>query len=239
MGKMDKKWNWSKIIGILLFLTLVGSIVYVTVMIFTAPSVVPEDEPYTKVKSDYYLSLVQCMLGLVVMFLPSFFQRKFSIEVPNYMRSMYFIFLYCAIYLGEVRDFFYVVPHWDIYLHTFSGAMLGALGFSLVSILNEEKTVPMQLSPGFVAFFAFCFALACGAVWEIYEFVMDGALGMNMQKFATEQGVQFVGHEAIRDTMEDLMVDAGGALIVCIAGLLFLRSKRRKKRERGLPENKV
>ena len=126
MGKMDKKWNWSKIIGILLFLTLVGSIVYVTVMIFTAPSVVPEDEPYTKVKSDYYLSLVQCMLGLVVMFLPSFFQRKFSIEVPNYMRSMYFIFLYCAIYLGEVRDFFYVVPHWDIYLHTFSGAMLGA-----------------------------------------------------------------------------------------------------------------
>ena len=68
---------------------------------------------------------------------------------------------------------------------------------------------------------------------------MDGALCMNMQKYATEQGVQLIGQEAIRDTMEDLMVDAGGALIVCIAGLLFLRSKRRKKRERGLPENKV
>lgn len=80
------------------------------------------------------------------------FQKKLSIEVPNYMRCMYFVFLYCAIYLGEVRDFFYLVPNWDIYLHTFSGAMLGALGFSLVSILNEEKSVPMQLSPGFVAF---------------------------------------------------------------------------------------
>ena len=113
--------------------------------------------------------------------------------------------------------------------------MLGALGFSLVSILNEEKSVPMQLSPGFVAFFAFCFALACGAVWEIYEFVVDGMLGMNMQKFATDQGVQFVGHEAIRDTMEDLMVDAAGALVICLIGALFLRRKKREK-EKKLPE---
>lgn len=235
MKKTNKKWNWSKIIGTILFLVLLGSIVYVTVMIFTAPSTVPENEPYTKVKSDYYLSLLQCMLGLVVMFLPSFFQKKLSIEVPNYMRCMYFVFLYCAIYLGEVRDFFYLVPNWDIYLHTFSGAMLGALGFSLVSILNEEKSVPMQLSPGFVAFFAFCFALACGAVWEIYEFVVDGMLGMNMQKFATDQGVQFVGHEAIRDTMEDLMVDAAGALVICLIGALFLRRKKRET-EKKLPE---
>ena len=84
MEKTNKKWNWSKIIGTILFLVLLGSIVYVTVMIFTAPSTVPENEPYTKVKSDYYLSLLQCMLGLVVMFLPSFFQKKLSIEVPNY-----------------------------------------------------------------------------------------------------------------------------------------------------------
>ena len=231
MGKTEKKWNWSKIIGTLVLLTLLGSIIYMIVMMILAPSAVPEGEPYTKVKSDYTLSLLQCILGLVVMFLPSFFTRKFSIEIPNYMRCMYFIFLYCAIYLGEVRDFFSLVPNWDIYLHTFSGAMLGALGFSLVSILNDEKSVPMQLSPGFVAFFAFCFALACGAVWEIYEFVMDGALGMNMQKFATDLGVQFVGHEAVRDTMEDLMVDAAGAIVVCVVGALFLRRRKKALKE--------
>ena len=42
MEKTNKKWNWSKIIGTILFLVLLGSIVYVTVMIFTAPSTVPE-----------------------------------------------------------------------------------------------------------------------------------------------------------------------------------------------------
>lgn len=60
-------------------------------------------------------------------------------------------------------------------------------------------------------------------------------LGMNMQKFATDQGVQFVGHEAIRDTMEDLMVDAAGALVICLIGALFLRRKKREK-EKNLPE---
>ena len=46
----------------------------------------------------------------------------------------------------------------------------------------------MQLSPGFVAFFAFCFALACGAVWEIYEFVVDGMLGMNIAEVCHGSG---------------------------------------------------
>ena len=32
MGKTEKKWNWSKIIGTLVLLTLLGSIIYVIVM---------------------------------------------------------------------------------------------------------------------------------------------------------------------------------------------------------------
>ena len=186
-------------------------------------------------REDYVLMLLQCLLGIAAIVLPLRLIRQKTLQIPRVMLVLYIAFLYCAIFLGEVRSFYYAVPHWDTILHTMSGAMLGALGFSLVSILNEEKSVPMQLSPGFVAFFAFCFALACGAVWEIYEFVVDGMLGMNMQKFATDQGVQFVGHEAIRDTMEDLMVDAAGALVICLIGALFLRRKKREK-EKNLPE---
>ena len=54
---------------------------------------------------------------------------------------------------------------------------------------------------------------------------------MNMQKFATDQGVQFVGHEAVRDTMEDLMVDAVGAIVVCVVGALFLRRRKKALKE--------
>ena len=178
-------------------------------------------------------------MGIVVMFLPDLFERRFNMDIPSYLVIMYLIFLYCAIFLGEVRSFYYDIPYWDMILHGFSAAMLGLFGYSVIFLLNANKNVPLQLSPAFMCLFAFTFALMCGVLWEIYEFTFDGLWGMNMQKFATEQGVQFVGHEAIRDTMEDLMVDAGGALIVCIAGLLFLRSKRRKKKEKDLPEHEA
>ena len=34
----------------------------------------------------------------------------------------------------------------------------------------------MNLSPVFVAFFALCFAVFLGVVWEFYEFTADGIL---------------------------------------------------------------
>ena len=85
------------------------------------------------------------------------------------------IFLYCAIFLGETRSFYYNVPHWDTFLHFFSAGMLGTLAFSIISILNDSEHVPFNLSPGFIALFAFCFAVACGALWEIYV-TFDGIL---------------------------------------------------------------
>ena len=132
---------------------------------------------------------------------------------------------YCAVFLGEVFEFYYAVPHWDTILHFFSGAMLGALGFILVDLLNREEKVRVKLSPLFVALFAFCFALATGAVWEIYEYACDALMGLNMQKYATEQGVQLVGRAALRDTMKDIIFDALAALLVAAAGYFSIRKR--------------
>ncbi|MEA4911061.1 MAG: hypothetical protein VB092_00410 [Oscillospiraceae bacterium] len=214
------------ILGWILFITLIGSIAFSVIMIIRAPEDAVAVELGERLKSDYVLMLAQCMLGLIVMFLPSLLEKKFKISVPNYMCVMYFIFLYCAIYLGEVRSFFYVFKNWDTLLHGFSAMMLGTLGFSLVTMLNDSDRVMVDLSPLFVGLFAFCFAIAVGVVWEIYEFSFDGLLGMNMQKFRLESGELLVGREALRDTMEDLIVDAGGALLVSVVGALTIRRHR-------------
>ena len=212
MTKVKKKPNFKLIFGTVLFITLVLSIIYAIVSMIMAPEV--SDEPYEKIKSDYSLMLLQCSLGMVVMFIPSLLQKKLSLTIPNYMFVLYFIFLFCAIYLGEVQDFYFSIPYWDLLLHTFSGAMLGSLGFTLVSLLNSNKNVDMHLSPFFIAFFAFCFALAFGVVWEIYEYTVDSVAALNMQKYALEDGALLVGREALADTMEDLIVDAVGALVM-------------------------
>lgn len=222
----DKSAKWKDIVGRIVLVLLTLSVVYAIYMLFTAPSGVA-DNGYEKVKSDYVLTLLQCLVGVIVMFIPSFIEQKFSVNIPDIMEVMYFVFLFCAIYLGEVRDFYYRIPSWDVVLHTFSGAMLGALGFVVVSFFNNSEKVNMHLSPIFVTLFAFCFALAAGTLWEIYEFSADSILDTNMQKFITADRTVLVGHAALVDTMKDLIVDALSSLVVCIIGFFNLKKQER------------
>ena len=212
--------------GILLFLTLVLSAIYSLVRTFTVQHSEAADKIYAHVQSDYLLMLLQCLLGIAVLSIPSIVSRKWKFELPNFLYVMYYLFLYCAIFLGEVLHFYYLLPHWDIVLHFFSGAMLGALGFILVSQLNNSEGIHVSLSPFFVALFAFCFALSCGVLWEIYEFVFDDLLGLNMQKFITATGEILQGHNAVQDTMTDLIVDAFAASLISTLGYLRLRKSK-------------
>ena len=217
-----RKMTHTEKIARILFVSLILCAVYSFVRIFTAPEVPANG--YMHGQSDYVLMFIQCLLGLVVLSLPSILQRKLHMTIPNFIYIRYYIFLYCAIILGEVMNFYYVIPHWDIILHFFSGAMLGALGFILVSQLNDSEKIRVSLSPAFIALFAFCFALSCGAVWEVYEFVFDGVLGLNMQKFITASGETLTGHLALRDTMTDLIVDAAAAALIACIGYARLKA---------------
>lgn len=219
------KKKWTKWIYIYAFFSMLISIIYL-LMLFIFPSFFQQHGLYTRSISDYSLMFVQCLLGLVALHLPNIIKRRLKIEAPSFMLIMFTVFLYCAIFLGEVRSFYYKVPHWDSILHMFSGGMLGALGFSIISILNDTDEVTFTLSPVFVALFAFCFALTLGALWEIYEFSFDGILGLNMQKFMLENGTPLIGREALMDTMKDLIVDSIGAGIVTLMGYISLKYKK-------------
>lgn len=225
MNKIKNKHTWKWRIGVFVFVTLVASIFYSLVKVIVTPETPINTDISYHNKSDYLLMLLQCILGLTVFGLPSLLEKKFSFEISNRMCIAYFIFLYCAIYLGEVRNFYYVIPCWDDILHCFSGAMLGAMGFSLVKILNDSNKVNFVLSPIFICLFAFCFAMTAGAIWEIYEYLGDTIFGLNMQKYRLLDGTVLVGNEALKDTMTDFIVDGIGALIVVICGYISMQGK--------------
>jgi hypothetical protein len=201
------------------------SIGYILVQLVKAPAQ-PEGVSYEKLKSDYVLMLVQCLLGILAMLLPGWLARKWRIEIPSGMMILYLLFLYAAIYLGEVQSFYYRIPHWDMILHGFSGGMLGALAFSFVRLLNKSDRVELYLSPLFTAMFAFCFSMTLGIFWEIYEYSVDGLLGLNMQKFMAEDGTNFIGRAALNDTMQDVLTDAVGALFTSLVGYVSLKYKK-------------
>lgn len=226
MAQKMKKINWKKAFNYFVFITLVASLIFVTVAMIQAPTLESRSDPFQRVKGDYILMFSQCVLGIFAMLLPGFLRKRINLEIPSTMLVLYAVFLYAAIYLGEVRSFYYNVPHWDTILHTFSGAMLGALGFSFITLLNRTDKVPVNLSPAFVATFAFCFAMALGVVWEIYEYTADVIMGTNMQKFGTEAGELFLGQAALADTMKDLIVDTLGALVISVVGYISLKHKK-------------
>lgn len=219
-----KKRNWKKIISTIVFLSFSAPIIYLIFKIATTTNDIMPNSEETRVRSDYVLMLLQCILGIIAMCIPSFLRKKFSIEIPNNMYYFYVIFLYAAIFLGEIQDFYYRFKYWDLILHTFSGTMIGFLGFSMVDILNKEND-NVQLDAFFVAFFAFCFALTLGGIWEVYEFASDSILGTNMQKFALKNGIKLTGQAALADTMEDIIVDGIGALVASTIGYISIKYK--------------
>ena len=224
MKNVTKRSAWESFVFLTVLFTMVGSTVWVIVSMSLAPS--EPTEGYVRIKSDYVLMLLQCIVGVIALWIPSLLERKIGLIIPSKMFILYAVFLYCSIYLGEVRSFYFLVPNWDNILHTFSGVVLGALGFSLINLLNKTDRVPLNLSPAFVALFAFCFAVTAGVVWEIYEFAADGLLGTNMQKFGPQDGTVFTGRAAVMDTMVDLIVDAAGALAISLVGYVSLKFQK-------------
>lgn len=178
-------------------------------------------------RADYALMLLECVLGIFVIHVPVFLSKRFRFVFPPFLYSIYIVFLYCAIFLGEVRSFYYAVPFWDDILHCMSSVMSGIFGFMMISILNRKEGATTHLSPVFTALFAFCFSVMVGAVWEIYEFSADSLFGLNMQKFILEDGTVLIGQEALSDTMFDIIIDCAGAAIASVLG--FIAAKVNKK----------
>lgn len=226
---MKDKRKFSKILYFTVLISFIIPVIYLAIkMALIANGVLSDVRPL----SDYSLMLLECILGIVVIHIPSILEKRFSLEIPYTLNIMYLVFLYCAITLGEVRDFYYRVPHWDTILHTLSGVMLGFFGFMVIDILNRDKNTSVNLSPIFVSLFAFCFAISLGLVWEIYEYSFDGILGLNMQKFRLEDGTELIGRSALSDTMEDIIVDSLGAFAAAAYGFIHLKVRQRKNLEK-------
>ena len=216
----------ARIMYVFTLISFILPIVFIVIrMVFFSDSV-DENEAGYHSKADYILMIVECLLGCLVINIPTILSRRFKFEIPVVLYTFYIIFLYCAIFLGEVRSFYYVIPGWDNILHTMSSVMLGFFGLMVVYILNRDEHVMVKLSPFFISLFAFSFAVTIGSLWEIYEFSFDGLLGLNMQKFMTADGVVLSGHDALRDTMKDIIVDTIGALASSTIGYFSIKYEK-------------
>lgn len=162
-----------------------------------------------------WTSSVATLFILGLMLVPSILKERYRIYIPFALEFGIVVFIFLTLFLGWVAEFYTSVPFWDKFLHFQSGFLLGASGYVLVYVLNEHKRFHLNLSPGFVSFFAITFSLAIGALWEIFEFAADIA----------SQSTYW--QDSNTDTMLDLIADGAGAIIVAIIGYFWMHRHKR------------
>ena len=128
-----------------------------------------------------YENAALCILSLILLFLPFIIERRLKVDLPNTIEIIIMLFVFSAEILGEINNFYGIIPFWDTILHTLNGFLMAAIGFSLFDILNKNLK-SIHLSPIFLCLFSFCFSMTIGIIWEFFEYGMDKILGYDMQK---------------------------------------------------------
>lgn len=161
-----------------------------------------------------WLPLFITVVALILTFGSEIFEKSFKIDLPEEFEIWILIFIYLTLYLGEVQKFYHFFWWWDLLLHGFSAISIGLVGFVVILSLQSENKV--RAKPLWICLFAFTFALAVGALWEIFEFSMDQTFGLTMQD------------NSLVDTMIDLIIDSVGAFIGAGFGFVYLKNKKSK-----------
>ena len=159
-----------------------------------------------------YQNMFLGILTLILFMVPEVIDKKLGVTIPIGLETVIFIFIFSAEILGEINAFYVKIPIWDTILHTTNGFLMAAIGFALIDIFNRSERFSIRMSPGFVAFVAFCFSMTTGVVWEFFEFGMDWFFHLDMQKDWIIPMVSSVklnpdgANEPIRVVIESLVV---------------------------------
>ena len=206
-----------------------------------------------------YHNMFLGFLTLLLFSVPQFLDKKLGVTIPVGLETVIFIFIFSAEILGEINAFYVKIPIWDTMLHTTNGFLMAAIGFALIDLFNRSDKFSIKMSPYFVAFFAFCFSMTVGVLWEFFEFSMDWFFAADMQKdwilpainsvklnptganipiHVDVQSVVINGETwnlggyldiGIVDTMKDLMVNFVGAVVFSIIGIFYLKHRGKGK----------
>ncbi len=168
---------------------------------------------FLAIYTQNWLTFAIALGTLILTFVTAFFESRYKIELPSEFELIITIFIYASIYLGEVHEYYTVFWWWDLVLHTGSGIVLGFIGFIILFVMYRGRKV--FASPFVIAVFSFCFAVAMGTIWEIFEFSIDQITGM-----------PYMQDNSLFDTMTDLIVDSLGALLASIVGYIYLSRNR-------------
>lgn len=176
----------------------------------------------------HYEHMMLCVLTLVLLLVPSLIEHTLDIELPDLLESIILLFIFAAEILGEIDAFYIRIPFWDTILHTTWGFLCAGIGFALFDILNRSDSSKIKLTPLYMAVSAVAFSMCIGACWEIFEYLADSFIGVDMQKDTLVQTINTVWLDPtnsnvtipVRDIVSTQITLASGKVIQIPGGYL-------------------
>jgi len=193
---------------------------------------------------EFFVATATSLLSLVITYIPDFIENKGIMIMPVGLQVLFSGFTFCAIFLGEIMDFYERFSWWDTMLHFISGFMFSMIAYMLFLSFNRDSGVRRQINPVIIVIFAVCFSITCGAIWEIFEFGADSLLGMNMQRWQSGvsneqwnalQNASNFSNPGLINTMKDIISDAIGS-IFSIFFILPLARHNNKYKKASVPQ---
>lgn len=131
--------------------------------------------------------------------------------------SFYLIysFIVGAMYLGNVFDFYIIIPMYDKILHLLSGGIMGMIGYILFLHVSNGKD-DGSFKRYMPILFSILFSIAGAAVWEIWEFSTDQLFGFMSQ------------NNSLHDTMWDIICGTFMGVVVNIPIYLYTKGVKIK-----------
>ena len=141
-------------------------------------------------------------------------EKRFSIKIPFDLSAIFVGFIVVSLVFGSYFNFYERFIRLDDILHAFYGAAFAVIGFIVIQFLSEKRGIANDVL--IICLFSFCFAVAFGAIWEIYEYLFDLFFDGNMQR--TDQG------NGVTDTMNDIILESGAAFVVNVFIYFYLKT---------------
>jgi len=159
------------------------------------------------------LKAFKCIIIVFLLLGYRFVQVITNIKFHDLLKLSLLIFIFMAMFLAEILNFYSRIPIFDKILHSLSGAMLFFVGQALYKRVEKSQKV-IKSNTTVMILFSMFFSIAMAGCWEIFEFSMDRLLGYHLQ------------NDSLFDTMGDIICGTSMAIITAILSFVLFRVKR-------------
>ena len=160
------------------------------------------------ISSSQWKNLFICSLAIasiIFVFIIEYFFKGKKILIPPSFVLITILFIFCALFLGEILGFYILFWWWDLLLHFIAGVYLTIIPLYLMQdIVSKNPLITKKRFTTLTIIFAFSFSITFGVLWEEFEFIGDYFFITTMVKGGLE------------DTMTDLLIKTLGAFITSI-----------------------